>query len=108
MKRGAKCDDFTNNKETPLSKACCHGLTEVAEELLKGPEEGGPGLSLDHINAVNYVGETALTGAIATHMLGVMKKLIDRGGDGDPSRTPLYDACRFSFKEGALELLEQE
>jgi len=108
MKRGAKCDVITHMKCTPLSLACNQGLTEVAEELLKSSEEGGPGLSLEHINTVDDHGETALTGTISTHMLGVMKKLIDRGAGCGSSCTPLHDACRFSFKEGALELMAQE
>jgi len=105
MKRGAKCDVITNSKETPLSLACGRGLPEVAEELLK---EGGPGLSLKHINTGDVTVQTALTGAISTHMLGVMKKLIDLGADCGPSYTPLYEACRYSFKEGALELLTRK
>jgi len=106
MKRGAKCDVINNKKDTPLSLACRHRLPEVAEELLKEMEEGF--LSLEHINTVDDDGQTALSGAITYHMLGVMKKLIDQGAKCRPGYTPLYDACHFSFNEGALELLARK
>jgi len=110
MKRGAKCDVINNKQETPLSLACRWGPTEVVEELLKGPEEGGPGLSLDHINNLDEVGRTALIEAISSKMSNVALRLIKRGAKCDVitiyKQTPLYLACDRGFPEVAKELLK--
>ena len=106
IKRGAQRDIITHSKWTTLSLACYWGLPEVAQELLK--YEGDKGLSKDHLNSRNEDGHTALTLAISQHMLQVMKTLISQGADCGPGRTPLHDACSYSFSEGALEILAQK
>ena len=106
IKRGAQRDIITHSKWTTLSLACYWGLPEVAQELLK--YEGDKGLSKDHLNSRNEDGHTALTLAISQHMLQVMKTLISQGADCGPGRTPLHDACSYSFSEGALEVLAQK
>ena len=67
---------------TPLSLACDRGLTEVAMELLKSSEEGGPALGKGFINIEDSGnGITAIPHAIGEHMLEVMKLLLDRGAE---------------------------
>jgi len=102
IRRGARCNVPTIHGETPLGKACTLGLTEVAKELLKGSDEGGPALTTEHINHKNVHGAHALANAISSHMLDVMKILIDRGSE---CKNMLYWACGTSFGEGVVYLL---
>ena len=102
IRRGARCNVPTYHGDTPLEVACNFGLTEIAKELLKGSDKGGPALSTEHINHKNYHGATSLLLAISSHMLDVMKMLIDRGGE---CGSMLHTACQTSFDEGVVYLL---
>jgi len=102
IKKGAKCDIVANSGETPLNLACLYGLTEVAVELLKDAKV----CNKEHINIGSKNGRIALIDAINEHMLEVMKILLDQGAECVD--TPLYEACRASFQDGALYLLAQE
>jgi len=104
IRRGARCDVPTFHGDTPLGKACHNGLSEIAKELLKGSEEGGPGLTTEDINHKNCHGANPLCLAICSHNLDleVMKMLIDRGGE---SENMLSLASRHSNDEFVVYLL---
>ena len=55
----------------------------MAEELLKSSENGGPGLSKEHINTVDEDGKTALICAISSKMTTIALELIARGAKCD-------------------------
>jgi len=119
-RRGAKCDVVTKlvksdqpeqgekgtkGKWTPLMRACYRELPELIATLLD--EVKHPEITTDHINIENYCGETSLEQAIGMRDMLNTKKLLSRGAVCGEGRTPLFVACYYSWKEGALELLSQ-